>query len=75
MIQKFFKTENAALYFDISPDVLKNGKKDNIFKLDIHYVQPRKKLLRWDIKELENWFYNKSTDSVSEIIMIDNLLK
>lgn len=75
MTQKFFKTENAAAYFDISTDVLKNGKRDNIFKLDIHYVQPKKQLLRWDIKELENWFYNKSTDSVSEINMIDNLLK
>jgi len=72
---KFLKTENASTYFDIGIDVLKNGKKDNTFKKDIHYVQPRKQLLRWNIKELENWFYNKSTDSVSEVYIIDNLLK
>ncbi|RLA83791.1 MAG: hypothetical protein DRG78_03350 [Epsilonproteobacteria bacterium] len=72
---QFLKTENASIYFDIHIDILKNGKRDNTFKLDIHYVQPRKKLLRWNIKELEKWFYNKSTDSVSEISMIDNILK
>jgi hypothetical protein len=73
MNRKFFTTENAAHYFDISSDILKNAKRENIFKLDIHYVQPRKKLLRWNIEELEKWFYGKSTDSVSE--MIDNILK
>ena len=75
MKQKFFKTENAAIYFDISPDILKSGKRDNIFKIDIHYVQPRTQLLRWNIQELEKWFYNNSTDTVSEIKMVDNLLK
>ena len=75
MEQKFFTTQNAALYFDISTDILKNGKRDNIFQLDIHYVQPRKQLLRWNIQELEKWFYNKSTDSVSKNSIIDNLLK
>ncbi len=75
MKQRFLRTEMAAKYFDISIDTLKNGKKDNTFKLDIHYVQPQKKLLRWNMQELENWFYNKSTDTVSEINLIDNLLK
>jgi len=33
-----------------------NRKKKNKFLKNVHYVQPEKSLLRWNIDELEKWF-------------------
>ena len=75
-IKKFYKTENAAEYFSISTDILKSGKRDGTFVLGLHFVQPRMQLLRWNIEELENWFYcNKIVVERKNSILVDNLLK
>jgi len=73
-IKKFVKTEIAAYYFDISIELLKKMKKNNTFKLNTHYVQPTQQLLRWNLKELEKWFYRDSIDTVDKLL-IENILK
>lgn len=77
---RYMSSSNISIYFDISTDFLIARKNDGTFRLGIHYVQPSKKMLRWNIEELEKWFkidsnINNTQKKVKMRVNIGRILK
>ena len=55
MQKQYLSTSKLCEIYDVTKEFFLRKKNDGTFTLNTHYIQ-KSHFIRWDIKEIENWF-------------------
>ena len=75
VVQKYYKTADAANYFGVDPTFL-TKRQGNVFEEGVHFFRPSEsKIIRWSLEALEEWMKAPTKEEENDADILDKMFE